>query len=326
MAGEEPGQQEEVAQEEVAVEEPQPVVLPPRPEELVIQATASTPELITHQAALETVFVCYTSYVTGDAVVKTDPETALMELDLARGWRAGDVSRACDDVMKGLAVVWEGLENDFAAEAMEERIVEVDFDMVTRRFAAERQEQDALISQARKLLDLVKTVSGQLGIPNPDAGPLKPLPPSRAKVVAEAAARTLVGGLRTLASPVVVFGEAELELETPPPSWKTPPVFLDTDPSILKLQKVVARRAAQEEDVHRIWAGLEGLGLNREAVTNLLDEVAKKARQQIAQSEEIMRNATASYEQFSGRIEAFLRIHGVVHAVNGFFFPKMEKA
>lgn len=314
--------------------EPVDVQIGPSVDELVGEALSSLPQLTLQRGSVEQVMTVFATYVGSPdiPVLPVDRETALLELDLTHGWGVEDIGLACERVMEGLAEEMSGLQAGFE-QATGTPTAAADFEAFSRRYTEERQEQAEVGQWARELLEVVKVTSGQLGIVNPDPG-LRPAEPVK-EVKEERLLDRVAMSMLTAGRSVAAYGmhlvvippprEKEVEEPSPLPSWMTQPVLRQDDRD-LKLMGLVQSRLSAEADVQLVWSTLERLNLGRERLTELLERVATKARQQLAQSQQILQEVAAEYQQFAGKLEAIQNVQQIVLSVHDFFFPEEATA
>lgn len=315
-------------------------VLPATPESLVVEAVHIFPALEPVQALLGHYAVAYANYVVtaGDANLALSRQEALDELALTLGITEEMLRSGYAEIYEALRATSDALSAEFLEETGEEvdaAAHQVSLADATTRYDGERQEQDSLRARALELLALVKTVSGQLGIPNPDLPPASPETVSPV-VVAEVRPALRLGGMirGALQSAGTMFVEpgatpapaAESEVEETQPAslevgWKTPPVLTEEDPDI-RLLGVIARRAAQQADVQAIWAILNNLQLTQSRVQEVLRNVAKKARAQMAQSDQIMTSVFEEFGEYRHDFENLEQLRSMIEAVMKFFFSR----
>lgn len=304
-----------------------PVVSPPSVEQLVAEAIGQLPQLGSRPETLRRVMTVLATYVGGPdiPVVAVDKETAATELELMQGWTTGDVETACEEVMNRVGEALEELRAEF--EAKSGTAVEgVDFEAFNRRYTGERQEQAGLVTRANRLLEAVKNVSGQMGIVNPDPGLQPPVPEMKKESFLSRVGLALAISGRYVTSPFIVIPmQAESQESKPLLSWQTLPVLTDEDRD-LRLMGLVQARLAAQSDVQLVARTLENLGLGRDALTELMARVAGKAREQLAQSQEILQSAAGDYQQFSARARAIQDMQGIILGVHNFFFPEEAQA
>ncbi len=317
-----------------AVEEGPPaspsVPLPPDPFELAVQAAADIPDLGIVQKELETLFVCYTQYTSPAVAGQTDREGALMELELAQGWTGDTIDAAAQAVVGQLAQQWENLNSRFVAETngvSNSTTAAVNLDDLSQRFETERREQDDLVKASYELLQMVRTVRQKLELPLPVAvdTSAQAATPSHREDKGK-----LLGGLKKLTGAFYSSGD---DAPVSPPvmasslrpqgaDWLTPPVWSDTDDDVKRFKLIIFKRSQNMPAAEHVWHSLSGLGLKREAVIALIDEVDRKATAQVKQCDEVMKEVTESFHQFSEEIEAVLRMRDVLQSVKNFFFPR----
>jgi hypothetical protein len=317
-------QLDEATQEVALPEEATPVPKPPSIDDLVNSTIRDLPGLVEWYDSVEMVMTVLATYV-GSAeipILKVDRQVAFSELDLTHGWRPGDIKQACDNVMEGLADAFQVIQADFEDKTGTET-ESADFEAFALRFNSEREEQSKLAGNARALLRVVREVSGQLGIPNPDPGAQpdkKDDPKEWIKKVGDA----FVGGGRKALSPLFEF-KSQKDIESVvAPGWLTDPV-IDEEDRDLKILDLVQARLGPESDVKLVWATLEKLNLDRERLTEVLERVALKARKQLEQSKEILSTAKSEYEDFERRLDSIRRTQQVILAVHNFFFSEEGK-
>lgn len=308
------------------VQPQQSVAVPPSVDQLVAEAIGQLPQLGTCSEALRKVMTTLATYVGSSdiPVVPVDKDTAATELELMQGWTASNIEAACEQVMDGVGEALGELQAEF--EAKSGTVVEgADFEGFNRRYLEERQEQAGLVTRANQLLEAVKNISGQMGIANPDPG-LQPPQEVKKESLLNKVGLALAAGGRYAISPFIVMPSEETESQEAKPllSWQTPPV-LDAQDRDLKLIAIVQGRLASQQDVQLVSRALENLGLGREALTELLARVATKARQQLAQSQEVLTNAAADYQQFTAKVEAIRSVRDIVLSVHNFFFPEKTR-
>lgn len=302
-------------------------VLPPSVDQLVAEAIGQLPQLASQTEALRKVMTVLATYVGAGniPVVSVDRETALTELELMQGWMANDIEVACEEVMEGVGEALAELQTEF--EAKSGTAVEgTDFEVFSRRFLDERQEQAGLASRANQLLEAVKVISGQTGIPNPDPGlqPAVQAPVEKRESLLNRVGFALAAGGRVVASPFLAIPTPPAikpEKSEPLLSWQTPPVLVETDRDLKLIARVQSRLAAQP-DVQLVVRALENLGLGRDALTELLARVAGKAREQLAQSQKVLTTAAADHSQFTAKAEVIQGMRDIVLRVHNFFFPE----
>ncbi len=299
----------------MATEEAVPVLSAAAPSsaELVDRATRALPDTPIGRE-LEQIFVVQVTYVGDPSFSPLFPQSlpdALAELDQARGWTREDLVAALQKVEESLVTAWAERTTDIkAATGMQGNIA--DLKTLTARFTSERAEQDGLglngLSSVK--LDMVKTVSGQLGIPNPDA--IEHLVEPKPK-------RSLGRGLLEKVAPYLVSVPKDDQSGQPKvkAGWLTEPI-LDEGDKHMRAFSIIARRAAAKADVNQIWRGLEELGYNRAVVTEILGQVVETARAQIAQSEEIKATVTAEYNDFVRLVEDLEWLRGAIESVRNF--------
>ena len=313
------GTEQEIQSNEVVIPEPTPKA--PTVDELINATLLELPNLTPCHKSLAKVMTVLATYVGSPEipVLKVDCEIALNELDLTHGWSSKDIELACKDIMNALGDSFEEIQGEFADKTGTEA-AGADFDAFAKRFTAERKEQSKLAGNARHLLETVRTVSGQLGIPNPDPG-AQPKQTERPKRWLKKVGDAVVGGSKKILSPVVEFeSEADEEIIRPP-SWLTDPIIEEEDRDLKILELVMARLSLQA-DVQLVWATLERLNLDRETLTEVLKRVAIKARDQLAQSKEILSTVSGEFKGFEARLENIQDLRQIVLAVHNFFFSQ----
>ncbi|OGM21390.1 hypothetical protein A2771_04465 [Candidatus Woesebacteria bacterium RIFCSPHIGHO2_01_FULL_38_26b] len=311
--------QESEPNEPTTVPQAPPPPKPPSVEELVASQLAALPSL--PQDALTVVMTVLATYVGTPTlpVIKVDNETALMELDLTKGWDRRRIKASTNALMEALAESYASVAIDFEKlTGLSTR--GLDFEAFASRYTEEREEQSALAGEARRQLEMVKILSGQLGIVNPDPGAQPAKKESKPGFVERLADAVTAAGIRG-ASPFVEFQKEEDERDLKsPPGWLTDSV-LDPDDRDVLIMNLVKTRLEQSQDVSLVWQHLERLSLNRETVTEILRRVSERARKQLDQSKDILTKVEADYRDFEGRLRAIQDLRKIIIAVHSFFFP-----
>jgi hypothetical protein len=318
---EEKAQEETAAVVEEAKVEPVAAPSPPSVDELVGEATTKLPQLVHYLDPLKLVMTVYSLYIGSPEmpVIKVDLPMALLELEVTQGWKKADVLSACESVMEGLADVVEETMTDF--EGMTGTTIEAsDLKAFSARYTAEREEQAKLVSFANQLLELVRNISGQLSIPNPDSG-AQPEEEEKESFLAKAGLAARAMG-RKMGKPFIVMPLEGSDSQTTAPSWLTEAVLDSEDRDIQTIKIVDSRLKQSGVDVKLVWDSLERLNLGREQLTALLKRIADKAREQLAQSKQILQNVSVDFQSVVGVIDAIQDLQGVVLQVHDFFSSK----
>jgi hypothetical protein len=302
---------------------PEPIPQGPTVDELINATLLELPNITLYQGSLAKVMTVLATYVGNPEipVLKVDREIALSELDLTHGWSASDIELACDDIMNALGDTFGEIQSEFADKTGTES-AGADFNAFAKRFKAEREEQSKLAGSARQLLQAVRAVSGELGIPNPDPG-AQPLEAEKPKKFLKKIGDAVVSTGKKALSPVIEFA-SDVEELAEPPSWLTDPVIEQEDRD-LKILELVQSRLGSQADVQLVWVTLERLNLDRETLTGVLERVAIKARDQLKQSKEILSSVSSEFKGFELRLESIQDLRQIVIAVHDFFFPPEAK-
>lgn len=305
-----------------------PVPLPPDPFELAAQAASDIPALGTVQKELEMLFVCFTQYASPAVAGQTDRDGALMELELAQGWKSETIDAAAQAVVGQLAQQWENLNVRFVEKTngvSSSTSAAVNLDDLSRRFEIERREQDDLVKASYELLQMVRTVRQKLELPVPAVATV----PSEAAASQKEDRGKLLGGLKKITGAFYSSGGNEAPVSAVGVSahpqgsnWLTLPVWTDADEDVKRFKLIIFKRAQNMPAAEHVWHSLSGLGLKREAVIALIDDVDRKANEQLKQSDAVMKEVTDSFHVFSEEIEAVLRMREVLQSVKNFFFPR----
>lgn len=304
----------------VEVVAPEPIPQAPTVDELINATLHELPNLTLHNNSLVKVMTVLATYVGNPEipVLRVDREVALSELDLTQEWSANDIELACNNIMDALGDSFGEIQGEFADKTGTES-ADADFDAFAKRFSAERKEQSELAGNARALLQAVRAVSGELGIPNPDPG-AQPLKTEKPKKWLKKVGDAVVSGGKKVLSPVVEFASDAEEI-VEPPSWLTDPVIEEEDRD-LKILDLVQSRLGSQADVQLVWITLERLNLDRETLVEVLKRVAIKAREQLKQSKEILSSVSGEFKGFEKRLKSIQDLRQIVLAVHDFFFPQ----
>lgn len=292
---------------------------PPSVEQLTSEAIAALPQLGSHRAAVTKVMTVFSTYV-GSLTIqvqKVDLQTALEEIDLTLGWSSEDVEVALKEVMDGVGGALEALQAEFE-RSTGTAVTGVDFSAFLKRYKDEQAEHAKLKARANVALDDVRTVSGRLGITNPDPG-AQPQKAEKKETALERVGTALAASGRKVVTKFFVEPASTRDKEEQPPSWQTEPVLAEGDRDLRQLALALARSA--NTDVTLAWSTLERLSLGRENLTAVLARVAEKAREQLRVSAEILGNVETDYQQFAGRIKATEDVRQIILATHDFFFP-----
>lgn len=269
------------------------------------------------QSPLEVVFTTYSAYVMSP--VKIPLVNAMKQLAVIRKWKADDVSSALEEVMGAIAAELEAIAVEFE-QITATQVDETDFETFELRFEEERKEQYALIESANQLITLVGELSALFGISNPDPG-LK-LPPAEELVTQP----TSVFGRFGLSMNVFVSVEKPKAVQSdgPIPDWVTEPVLNMEADDILLIQTIQDQRQFLSDPLQLLnW--LTNLGTSKDALKIVLERVANMAREQIAQSQQILEVARQDYGQFQTRLGVLQDVRAVVLATHDYFFPVEAK-
>lgn len=283
---------------------------------------------------LQLLLMILTTYVGSDStpvMVQLGPDKALKNLIAFKKISSlDDISGAHMSVMKGLAGVMAGAYARFEASTGG-KFSHTDFSVFEKEFLRENAEQDALKGKAEKAINRVRIVSGQLGIANPDPvlKPAQPVAP-----VVEKHENVLGMFARSVRSAFI----ADSSVAKPTPAepilkrkagWTTPPVLgkrfdeLDGILTIIEEYIAVLEEAKKTQAMMDVAKGtldyMKAQGFDSAAIQAILTEFVTIAREQIAQSQEVIANIVPEFNEIKDTVSAVTDVKALVDAVKAYF-------
>ncbi len=255
---------------------PGPTPTHPTLSQILDRTEKEVPELARHPDDLNLVGTIFVYYVGKDG---WPPEfqllsaTVLTRLELAFGWKIGEIHRRCRDLKKRGVRLYDGLENEFSEQTTDE-LVHGDLENRAERLTAERSQQTELLAHASMIQAQVIEAAMALMIPPPQAKD----PPEF----------IVVPGARHAAIYV-----------PPPPGWATLALLPEDDPDAAKVMAFVKDYRVTQ----KVAESLASHSLTEAELVDLLKLVNQRAHEQRIQSKAILQMAGKSHDKYAARAE-----------------------
>lgn len=289
---------------------------------LTIDAMEAIEALAANQAAVNRVMRARVAYGPESGFSRTE---AIAELPDALGCDLDQLQNDCGTMLTAV----EGSKDELAALFAEETgrtITAKDVNAYQKELAAEMQEHASNTMLAETVIQRVKDFCDGTGTVNPDPGPAVDVAPVPRVSRLSSSAVAFAHRASQLLSTVVELERAEKPTKGDGRvlGWKTEPVLTSDDSDLRGLERLEKRLKTAEgwkSLTPELSGQLEAIQLGSAKRLQILTNLTKKARQQIAEDKTIKSLAKLQTDKFVDVLKGITEIELHVKYVMDFFFP-----